>query len=58
VLRGTVGAMIRDGSFDAYVQVLVEEYATHPHEARAFPDDRFAFLAVPDLAAGWATGLP
>jgi hypothetical protein len=47
VLRGTVAAMIRDGSFDEYVQVLVEEYATHAHEARAFPDDRFAFLAVP-----------
>jgi hypothetical protein len=47
VLRGTVAAMIRDGSFDEYVQILVEEYATHAHEARAFPDDRFAFLAVP-----------
>jgi hypothetical protein len=47
VLRGRAAAMIRDGSFDDYVQMLVEDYATHPHEARALRDDRFAFLAVP-----------
>jgi hypothetical protein len=47
VLRGKVAAMIRDGSFDDYVRVLVEDYATHAHEARGLPDDRFAFLAVP-----------
>ena len=47
VLRGRPAAMIRDGSFDDYVQMLVEEYATHAHEARALADDRYAFLAVP-----------
>ena len=47
VLRGRPAAMIRDGSSDDYVQMLVEEYAMHAHEARALPDDRFAFLAVP-----------
>ena len=47
VLQGKVAAMIRDGSFDDYVQTLVESYAMHTHEARALPDDRFAFVAVP-----------
>lgn len=47
VLRGKVAAMIRDGSFDDYVQMLVEDYATHAREARAMADDRFAFVAVP-----------
>jgi hypothetical protein len=47
ILRGQAAAMIRDGSFDDYVQLLVDEYATHAHEARALDADRFAFLAVP-----------
>jgi hypothetical protein len=47
VLQGKVAAMIRDGSFDEYVQTLVERYAMHTREARALPDDRFAFVAVP-----------
>lgn len=47
VLRGKVAAMIRDGSFDDYVQMLVEDYAMHAYEARVQADDRFAFLAVP-----------
>ncbi len=47
ILRGKPSAMIRDGSFDDYVQTLVEDFAMHAREARALPDDRFAFLAVP-----------
>ena len=47
VLRGRPAAMIRDGSFDDYVQMLVEEYAMHARAARALAADRFAFLAVP-----------
>jgi hypothetical protein len=52
ILRGTTAAMIRDGSFDDYVQTLVDGYAMRAHEARILPDDRFAFLAVPLLRHG------
>jgi hypothetical protein len=52
VLQGKVAAMIRDGSFDDYVQTLVESYAMHVHEARALPDDRFSFVAVPIRGRG------
>jgi hypothetical protein len=47
VLQGKVAAMIRDGSFDEYVQTLVENYAMHQREARSLPDDRYSFVAVP-----------
>ena len=47
ILRGKPAAAIRDGSFDDYVQLLVNEYAMPVEEARALDDDRRAFLAVP-----------
>ncbi len=47
ILRGKPAVAIRDGSFDDYVQLLVDEYATPLEEARALDDDRLAFVAVP-----------
>jgi hypothetical protein len=52
ILRGKPAAMIRDGSFDDYVQLLVDEYHMPIEEARALSDDRFAFLAVPLKQSG------
>jgi hypothetical protein len=47
ILRGRLAVSVRDGSFDDYVGSLVRDYALPIEEARAVPDDRFAFLAVP-----------
>ncbi len=47
ILRGKLAAIIRDGSFDDYVQLLVDEYAMPLEEARALDDGRFAVVAVP-----------
>jgi hypothetical protein len=38
---------IRDGAFDAYVGLLVRDYAVPRREARELPEDRFSFLALP-----------
>ena len=47
ILRGTLAASIRDGSFEDYVQLLVRDYALPIDEARAMATSRLASLAVP-----------
>jgi hypothetical protein len=47
ILRGRPAASIRDGAFDAYIEILVRDYAVPRREARELPEDRFSFLAVP-----------
>lgn len=50
--------MIRDGSFDDYVQLLVNDYAMPLEEARRVSDGRFSFLALPLVqASGTVVGV-
>jgi hypothetical protein len=47
ILRGKPAAVTREGTFDDFVQSLVNDFAVPLEEARLIPDDRLAFLAVP-----------
>jgi hypothetical protein len=59
ILRGQPAGTIRDGSFDDYVSLLVNEYATPIEEARQLDDGRFAFVAIPlnDPSTGRVVGV-